>query len=106
MRSWDDMIKDMDPESQKEIEVIRERAALVAQLIAIREHKGWTQKDLAKKAGMKQSAIARFEGDNTMPSMGTVLRVARALGVRATFIPSELELSAAACLEEDADVYA
>jgi HTH-type transcriptional regulator/antitoxin HipB len=101
MRKWEDMINEMDPKSQQEIEVIRERAAMVAQLIAIREHKGWTQEELAKRARMKQSAIARFEGDTTMPSMGTVLRVARALGVRPTFIPTDLELSAAAAKEEE-----
>lgn len=75
MRTWDDMIQDMDPESQKEIEVIRERAAMVAQLIAIREHKGWTQEELALRAGMKQSAIARFEGDSTMPRIDTILKI-------------------------------
>ncbi|NOU69597.1 helix-turn-helix domain-containing protein [Paenibacillus sp. LMG 31461] len=87
MKTWDEMFQEMDPENQSEIEVIRERAAMVTELIAIREHKGWTQDELARKVGMKQSAIARFEGGSTMPRMDTVLKIARALGVKMTFMP-------------------
>lgn len=89
MRTWDDMMKDMSPESQKEIEVIRKRAAMVVTLIELREKRGWTQAELAKRAGMKQSAIARFEGDTTVPRIDTIIRVAMALGVDLTLVPSE-----------------
>jgi len=36
---------------------------------------------------MKQSAIARFEGDYTMPRVDTVLKIAGALGAKMTFMP-------------------
>jgi hypothetical protein len=29
MKTWDELIQEMDPENQKEIEAIRERAAMV-----------------------------------------------------------------------------
>jgi transcriptional regulator with XRE-family HTH domain len=100
MKIWDDMIKDMDPESQREIEVIRKRAAMVAELIAIREHKGWTQEKLAKEAGMKQSAIARFEGGSTMPRIDTIFKVAMALGVKMMFMPDGMEEAASSTTNE------
>jgi transcriptional regulator with XRE-family HTH domain len=87
LNTWDEMIQEMDPENQREIEAIRERAAMVAQLVAIREQKGWTQEELARRVGMKQSAIARFEGDSSMPRIDTVFKIARALGAKMTFMP-------------------
>jgi len=89
MKTWEDMINDMSPESQKEIEIIRKRAEMVVALIKIRESKGWTQAELARIAGMKQSAIARFESDTTAPRIDTIIRVAMALGVDLTLMPSD-----------------
>jgi len=89
MRAWDDMVNDLSIESQMEIEIIRKRAAMVVTLIELRESKKWTQAELAKRAGMKQSAIARFESDTTAPRIDTIIRVAMALGVDLTLIPSD-----------------
>lgn len=96
MRSWDDMIQGMDPESQKEIAVIRKRAQMVAQLIQLREQKRWTQAELAERAGMKQSAIARFESDTTAPRIDTIIRVAMALDADLTLMPAEYPRNEAA----------
>lgn len=98
MRKWNDLVKDLSPESQKEIEVVRQKAAMVSQLIAIREAKGWTQEDLAERAGMKQSAIARFEGDSTASRIDTIIRIAIALGVKVTFAPENMGQSEAAAV--------
>jgi transcriptional regulator with XRE-family HTH domain len=89
MRTWDEIDKDMSPDSQREIEVIRQRAEMVVQLIELRKHLGLTQEELAKRAGMKQSAIARFEGDTTAPRIDTIIQVATALGVKLTIMPME-----------------
>lgn len=89
MRTWEDMVNDMNPESKKEIEVIRKRAEMVVTLIRMRERKGWTQAELASKAGMKQSAIARFESDTTAPRIDTIIRVAMALEIDLALIPSD-----------------
>lgn len=89
MRTWDDLVNEMSPESQKEIEIIRKRAEMVVTLIKLRESKGWTQAELARITGMKQSAIARFESDTTAPRIDTIIRVAMALGVDLTLMPSD-----------------
>jgi Predicted transcriptional regulator with C-terminal CBS domains len=89
MRTWDDVVNDMGHDSIQEIEIIRKRAAMVAALIQLRESKGWTQAELARRAGMKQSAIARFESDTTAPRIDTIIRVAMALGVDLAFLPAD-----------------
>jgi len=89
MKTWDEMIKGMSQESIQEIEIIRKRAAMVVALIQLRESKGWTQAELARRAGMKQSAIARFESDTTAPRIDTIIRVAMALGVDLTLMPMD-----------------
>ncbi|RKN85379.1 XRE family transcriptional regulator [Paenibacillus ginsengarvi] len=83
------MVSEMSYDSIQEIEIIRKRAAMVVALIELRESKGWTQAELARRAGMKQSAIARFESDTTAPRIDTIIRVAMALGVDLTLMPSD-----------------
>jgi ribosome-binding protein aMBF1 (putative translation factor) len=46
---------------------------------AMREQRGWSQSDLAREAGMTQSAVARFEAGGTIPTLPVLERLARAL---------------------------
>ncbi|WP_090579594.1 helix-turn-helix transcriptional regulator [Paenibacillus sp. OV219] len=52
---------------------------------------------------MKQSAIARFEGGTTAPSIETILKIAIALGVQMHFTNTLIgnEEAAAAMIEEE-----
>lgn len=47
-----------------------------------RHHKGLTQKQLAQKCGMKQSAIARLERGSYLPSHITLKRIAQAVNMK------------------------
>jgi ribosome-binding protein aMBF1 (putative translation factor) len=48
----------------------------------LRERRGWSQTQLAKAAGMTQSAVARFEAGGTVPTLSVLERLATALDVR------------------------
>ncbi|MEU9504819.1 helix-turn-helix transcriptional regulator [Micromonospora sp. NPDC048170] len=48
----------------------------------LREHNGWSQDQLARAAGMTQSAVARFEAGGTVPTLPVLERLARALDMR------------------------
>ncbi|WP_239164141.1 helix-turn-helix domain-containing protein [Actinoplanes palleronii] len=47
----------------------------------LRERRGWSQTQLAKKSGMTQSAVARFEAGGTVPTLMVLERLAAALDV-------------------------
>ncbi|SCL59935.1 helix-turn-helix domain-containing protein [Micromonospora chersina] len=48
----------------------------------LRERIGWSQTQLARAAGMTQSAVARFEAGGTVPTLVVLERLARALDMR------------------------
>lgn len=48
---------------------------------ALREQRGWSQTELARAAGMTQSAVARFERGGTVPTLPVLERLAQALDV-------------------------
>ena len=47
----------------------------------LREQRGWSQARLAQGAAMTQSAVARFEGGGTIPTLAVLERLAGALDV-------------------------
>lgn len=47
----------------------------------MRQHAGLTQRELAKRMGTTQSAIARLEGGDVVPRLDLLDRLARATGV-------------------------
>jgi ribosome-binding protein aMBF1 (putative translation factor) len=55
---------------------------LGAEVRALREQRGWSQTELARRAGMTQSAMARFEAGGTVPTLPVLERVAQALDMR------------------------
>jgi predicted transcriptional regulator len=55
---------------------------LGAEVRALREQRGWSQTELANRAGMTQSAMARFEAGGTVPTLPILERIATALEMR------------------------
>ena len=47
-----------------------------------REELGWTQSELASRAGMRQPAIVRFEAGGTTPTLPVLERLATALNLQ------------------------
>jgi transcriptional regulator with XRE-family HTH domain len=45
----------------------------------LREQRGWSQSELARAAGMTQSAVARFEAGGTVPTLPVLDRLAQAM---------------------------
>ena len=65
-------IRDIMPGRTKELDIIVE-------LVARRKELGLTQKDLEKKTGIKQPAIARIETEGVAPGIDTLSKIAEAL---------------------------
>ena len=53
---------------------------LIRQIIKLRQEQQLTQKGLAEKTGIAQSAISRFESGNHNPSLAFLQRIAEGLG--------------------------
>jgi transcriptional regulator with XRE-family HTH domain len=78
-----------EPEAADAYEAARLAFELGGSVRQLREQHGWSQTELARQAGMTQSAIARFEAGGTVPTLPVLERLARALGVElaVTFSP-------------------
>lgn len=48
---------------------------------SVRKQKGYTQKQLAEKAGVSNNSLIRYENGETSPSMQTLQLISNALGV-------------------------
>lgn len=80
-RKWENVKKELlsDPEVKKEYDRLEPEFAVISQLIELRAKKKLTQKELAKKLGTKQSAIARLESGRGNPTLEFLQKTARAL---------------------------
>lgn len=80
-----------EPEVQQAYQELAPRFAIVRELIALREQRGWSQRELADRAGMKQPQLARLETGQVEPKLDTLQRLATAMGcrVRVSFEPAD-----------------
>lgn len=62
------------------------RLKIAAEIKSLRIQKKLTQETFAKKAQMPQSVVARIESGNHSISLGTLSRVAHALGKRVQLV--------------------
>jgi len=70
----------------------REAAYKVAgELLRLRKRQGLSQSEVARRAGLKQPAIARLESGAVRPTLDTIRRVAHALGreLEVTFVRAD-----------------
>lgn len=57
------------------------RAIFAANVARIRERKGLTQEQLGWNAGLHQTAVARIESADRMPTLPTIFKIAEGLEV-------------------------
>lgn len=68
-----------DPEAAAAYEQLGPLYEFIGAVAQARHARGWTQKDLAERIGMTQSAVARLERGDSDPRLSTVVAVCRAL---------------------------
>ncbi len=79
-----------DPEFRAEWEALEPEFALIQQLLDLRHKRGLSQRDLAKRAGMQQSSIARLESGRRV-NVRTLLRVAKAMDADVRVVPRNMK---------------
>lgn len=72
------------PAYKKAFDDLEVEFKLIDAIIEQRLKYGVTQKQLAEKVGMKQSAIARFESGNCNPTLDFLKKIASALDMKLT----------------------
>lgn len=68
-----------------------------------REELNWTQTELARRTGMRQPAVARFEAGGTVPTIPLLERLADALGLELSVRMTPAEEPTAAPAREAAE---
>lgn len=71
-----------DPEVKAEYEALKLEERLAAELTRLRVKAGLTQRQLAKRIGAKQAAVARLESGRHVPGLATLQSYAAATGRR------------------------
>ena len=75
--------------TNEEIVESKLRVALIGELIAARQEKGLSQRQLGELSGVKQPIIARMERGMTSPQLNTVLKLLAPLGKTLAIVPIE-----------------
>jgi len=55
------------------------------QLRALRASRGWTQEELAERAGLKQSSVSRLEARDEFPTKRSIEKLAKAFDIAYVF---------------------
>lgn len=83
-------IKASSEESRLTIEAAEKTIKIINKIVESREALGLTQRDLAKKCGIQQPALARIETCKVIPKLNTIIKIAEAVGVKIeSFTPIE-----------------
>lgn len=83
MRTWKDKKREIREKlGDERSDRLEATARIVNRLCERRLELGWTQSQLAERAGCRQEQIARLESGAIMPRIDTVATVAKALGLR------------------------
>ena len=73
-----------DPEFKKAYDDLEFEFEIIKALIRARAQKRITQRELARKIGVAQSALARFESGRINPTLSFLKKVTQGLGLKLT----------------------
>lgn len=79
--SWSELNEPLSAEARAAYEDEERISAFRTFVHRLRTDSGLTQAELAERMGTTQSAIARMEGGGTRPTLETLERLARAVGL-------------------------
>ena len=92
MSSYRDFLEEQlkDPALKAEYDALEPEFAIIQAMINARKTAGLTQKQLAERTGIAQADISRLENGNANPSLKTLQRLAKGMGMRMQiqFIPT------------------
>lgn len=71
-----------DPEIRAEYDALEPELSLMQAMIDARKSSGLTQKQLSERTGIAQSDISKLESGNGNPSLRTLERLAKGMGMR------------------------
>ena len=71
-----------DPEIRAEYDAVEPEFSLMQAMIDARKSSGLTQKQLSERTGIAQSDISKLESGNGNPSLRTLERLAKGMGMR------------------------
>lgn len=80
---FDDFLQEQlqDPELKKEYDALQPERAIIQAIIDARQKSGLTQKELSERTGIAQGDISKLERGNANPSIRTLQRLARGMGM-------------------------
>lgn len=80
----------------------KQRTIVGSKIKGFRESKGLSVEEVAERSGLSAEQIRSIENDDYLPSLGPLIKVARALGVRlGTFLDDSDELGPVVCRAEE-----
>ena len=86
--SWENIRKNLEITVEQEAEIQLEKDIIEATIEARKKNK-LTQRDLSKKTGVKQSAIARIERCVNSPQTSTLIKLLYPMGYTLRVVPLE-----------------
>lgn len=83
MKTYRDYLSEQlkDPEFRAEYEALEPEFAIIQAMIDARKRAGLTQRQLAERSGIAQGDISKLERGSANPSIRTLRRLARGMGM-------------------------
>ena len=79
---------------------------LADKIIELRKQNGWSQEDLAEKMDVSRQAISKWEGAQSVPDMGRIVRLSELFGVSTDYLlKDDMEREEAVALPDEESAY-